>query len=100
MIFKDVTRIFPGKTIGKEKGMPGVMLLKCLLPGDGIIRDKRFLRWQGNIIKHFYYGNGKNAKRLPAKFISMFRIYPFGGFGVKTNALIHSTCNCTIALII
>ncbi len=54
--------------------------MKCLLPGDGIIRDKRFLRWQGNVIKHFYEGNGKNAKRLSAKFISMLRIYPFGGF--------------------
>ncbi|MDN3511055.1 MAG: hypothetical protein NG784_07100 [Candidatus Jettenia sp.] len=87
MIFNDVTKIFPGKTFEKEKGIPGVMLLKCLLPGDGIIRDKRLLRWQGNVIKS-------------AKFISMFRIYPFGGFGVKTNALIHPTCNCTIALII
>ncbi|WKZ20457.1 MAG: hypothetical protein QY310_07800 [Candidatus Jettenia sp. CY-1] len=54
--------------------------MKCLLPGDWIIRDKRFLRRQSNVIKHFYYGNGKNAKRLSAKFISMPGIYPFGGF--------------------
>ncbi|UJS17475.1 MAG: hypothetical protein L3J17_00040 [Candidatus Jettenia sp.] len=65
---------------GKKKVCRGVILLKCLLPGDGIIRDKQFLRWQGNVIKHFYEGNSKNAKRLSAKFIFMSGIYSCGGF--------------------
>ncbi|WKZ19244.1 MAG: hypothetical protein QY310_01480 [Candidatus Jettenia sp. CY-1] len=80
---------FPGKNLrkGKKKVCREVMLLKCLLPGDGIIRDKRFLRWQGNVIKHLYYGDGKNAKKLSAKFIFMSGIYSFGGFA----RLIHPT---------
>ncbi|WKZ18076.1 MAG: hypothetical protein QY310_11610 [Candidatus Jettenia sp. CY-1] len=74
----------PEKPSKKKKVYRGVMLLKCLLPGDGIIRDKRLLRWQGNVIKS-------------AKFISMFRIYPFGGFAPLNPH--HSLLNHSIGWI-